>query len=76
MGGVTVFALDGQETHDFPMLKPPNFDKIGSAEYIEGTIPWDFAQPFPLTRNAKLKLRITKRAYETLLDKVDRTFEE
>jgi hypothetical protein len=75
MEGVTTFVLDGDATHDFGMLPPPNLDLIDPDNEMTVSFQWEFAQPIIWRGRLNLTRSIQKRRYTQLVDGRSRDWE-
>ncbi|WP_105437681.1 hypothetical protein [Neorhizobium sp. T25_13] len=69
--GETALAIDGEKDFLFPILKPPNWGSISDDNTIDITIHWRFVQPQLWKRDREIKVSITKRSWNVIVDEIE-----
>ena len=71
LDGTKSTAVGGNEQADFVVFKPERFDRMDKDQIMELEVLWRFAQPVIWQRERKLRVRISKKSYQLLVDEVD-----
>ena len=64
--GESTFVVDGSSSQDFPVLKPPDFERMDLQNEMVLYLHWRFAQPIVWREWRRIRVGLSKHSFVTL----------